>query len=44
VEIAARQIIKVYPKEMVASKATAFQNYPVDFQPARNGRYQYPIP
>jgi hypothetical protein len=41
---AARQIIKVYPKEMIISKATGFQNYPVDSQPVRNGRLQYHIP
>ena len=38
-----RQIIKVYPKEMKASKSTGFQNYPVDFRPAQNGRLQYQI-
>jgi len=30
-------------QEMIASKATGFQNDPVDFQPARNSRFQYLI-
>jgi hypothetical protein len=33
-ELLPRQIIKVYPKEMIALKATAFRNYPADFQSA----------
>ena len=42
-ECLSMKIWKANPKEIIVLKTEDYHNYPVDFQPTRNERYQYQI-